>query len=262
MDATKLLLSTSTRMDLVKTLHGGLVFDGEICVFKDSRNLEGNVENFQAIMREISRNEHQVQDPVYFVFDVLTHKEFLMKERSRLFSERLDFANQLFNDFDHPRMKLLEHTKVKDFTHLQQLKNVAFERRWEGLMLRNDTEYEGKRSRNLLKIKQWEDEEFIVEDIQKTKMNLAVRGTSEEREILGSVVIRYKGNKVNVGSGFTLDQRIRYAATPSLIIGKPITVQYYSETEPSVNRKASTPSSISLRFPTVKAVYESGARDT
>ncbi|KAK9722727.1 hypothetical protein K7432_002448 [Basidiobolus ranarum] len=261
-DSIRSLISTSNHMDLVQTLQDGLVLDGEICVFKDGRSTEGEVENFQAIMREITRNEHQVRDPLYFVFDVLTQKEYSMKGTSRRFSERLDFANQLFKGYNHPRIKLLEHTKVKDFAHLQQLKSIAFERRWEGLMLRRDTEYEGKRSRNLLKIKQWEDEEFIVEDIQKTRMNLVVRGSNEEREILGSVIIRYKNNKVNVGSGFTLDQRIRYAADPSLIIGKPITVQYYSETEPSKNKKASSSSNISLRFPTVKAVYESGTRDT
>lgn len=62
-----------------------------------------------------------------------------------------------------------------------------------------------------------------------------------------------KGNRVSVGSGFTLDQRRRYVDTPDGIIGNQITVRYFSES-------LGDSGVVSLRFPTVKAVFE-GKRD-
>lgn len=39
------------------------------------------------------------------------------------------------------------------------------------------------------------------------------------------VTILHKGTEVLVGSGFTVEQRIRYAQHPEAILGKEITVQ-------------------------------------
>ena len=61
----------------------------------------------------------------------------------------------------------------------------------------------------------------------------------------------HKGYEVAVGSGWNQEQRIKYNANPTLIIGKEITVQYFEETK---NQKGE----LSLRFPTVKHVFENG----
>ena len=61
------------------------------------------------------------------------------------------------------------------------------------------------------------------------------------------VYIEHKGHKVAVGSGFSQEQRLKYTQEP--IVGKTITVQYFEETK---NDKGG----ISLRFPTVKHIYE------
>ena len=63
------------------------------------------------------------------------------------------------------------------------------------------------------------------------------------------VYIEHKGHIVKVGSGFSQEQRIKYMSSD--IIGKTITVQYFEETN---NDKGG----ISLRFPTVKHIYENG----
>lgn len=79
------------------------------------------------------------------------------------------------------------------------------------------------------------------------------------------------GNKVGVGSGFSLSQRIRYAERPDLILGKPITVRYFAESKTQASKKKRNAKNfkddtedeavMSLRFPTVKMVYEDGVRD-
>lgn len=125
----------------------------------------------------------------------------------------------------------------------------------------------------MIKIKKWKDQEFIVKSIETGRMRMP--DTGEDKEVMTSVVIEHKGNSaqshmmypwllilpvffsgttVSVGSGFTLQQRMRFLQNPDLIIGKPITVQYFAES-PGENGQAS------LRFPTVKMVYEEGVRD-
>ena len=72
-------------------------------------------------------------------------------------------------------------------------------------------------------------------------------GKEKQETMLSQVWIEHKGYKVKVGSGFTQEQRLKYTQEP--IIGKTITVQYFEETK---NDKGG----ISLRFPTVKHIYD------
>ena len=74
-----------------------------------------------------------------------------------------------------------------------------------------------------------------------------------EEEMLSSVVINHKGYKVNVGSGFSIDERRDFYKNPKKIIGKSMTVKYFEET---INENKT----LSLRFPVKKQIYE-GERD-
>lgn len=131
-------------------------------------------------------------------------------------------------------------------------------------------------SRNLLKIKQFQDAEFKVEEAMVGRMRLPFQGEFQERDqVLTNVVILHRGNRVGVGSGFSVEDRIRFGQDPSLIVGKTITVQYFEESKTSSNTSASRGNGQdsdvtginanedtvwSLRFPTVKAIYGSGPR--
>ena len=66
--------------------------------------------------------------------------------------------------------------------------------------------------------------------------------------MLTNVTIKHKGNVVSVGSGFTIDQRKSFYKSPSKILGKVITVQYFEESQ---NQNGGR----SLRFPVVKAIH-------
>jgi DNA ligase-1 len=74
-------------------------------------------------------------------------------------------------------------------------------------------------------------------------------GKEAQETMLAQVYIEHKGYKVKVGSGFSQEQRIKYMVSD--IVGKTITVQYFEETK---NDKGG----ISLRFPTVKHIFENG----
>jgi DNA ligase-1 len=104
----------------------------------------------------------------------------------------------------------------------------------------------------MLKLKEWEDDEYTVKSIETGMMRMP--DTGEDKLVVTNVNIEHKGNTVSVGSGFSMQHRISYAENPDLIIGKTITVRYFSESKKEDG-------SLSLRFPSVKAVYEQGKRD-
>jgi DNA ligase-1 len=117
---------------------------------------------------------------------------------------------------------------------------------WEGVMLRKDVTYEGKRTKNLLKVKKFHDAEYVVVDYDNDDHEVVRNGRSETIKMLAQVWIEHKGHRVKVGSGWSQEQRLQYM--DGSIVGKIITVQYFEETK---NDKGG----ISLRFPTVKIVH-------
>ncbi|KAG0265829.1 hypothetical protein BG011_003980 [Mortierella polycephala] len=246
---------------------------------------------------------------MYCVFDCLTDKEFRDRSGTRVFSERILSLSKALDDGQRRHgvrsqgrqdfsaqglIKVLSQTRIESFKQLEMMVVKGIKRGWEGVMLRKDVAYEGKRSRNLLKIKQFQDAEFIVQEVMLGSMRLPVEGRFEELDnILTNVVVLHRGNRVRVGSGFSADDRIRFGKDPSQILGKTITVQYFEESKTftgvsgsGVNGESSlsgatattaTTDSIatsapvqtsegedgavwSLRFPTVKAIYDTGPR--
>jgi DNA ligase-1 len=114
-------------------------------------------------------------------------------------------------------------------------------------MIRKDVGYEGKRSKNLQKVKKFYDAEYVVVDYAIEEAEVVRHGRQDTIPMLAQVWIEHKGHRVKVGSGWTQEQRLQYM--DGSIVGKTITVQYFEETK---NDKGG----ISLRFPTVKHIYE------
>ena len=228
------------------------VFDGEICIL----DKDGN-EDFQSIMKEIRRKDHQIENPMFMMFDMLHITEFNNKKSRRALNERLHTLrtwlgpdsrslhqiNIAFKD----TLRYLNQSVITDERHFDKWTQMASDNNWEGFMLRKDVGYEGKRSKNLLKVKKFHDAEYEVLDADYDMHEVVRDGKSETIEMLSQVWIEHKGHQVKVGSGFTQEQRIRYMT--ETITGKIITVQYFEETK---NDKGG----ISLRFPTVKHIYE------
>ena len=225
-----------------------MVFDGEVCIVDD----EG-VEDFQGIMKEIKRKDHTIKNPKYKVFDYLMLEEFDNQESKRNLSNRLGNFNMIYN-ISVKELKcidILVQWKVESEEHFQELAELATKNNWEGLILRKDCEYKGKRSNDLLKVKKFFDEEYVVKSIENAVHRVIIDGLEVEEEMLSNVVIEHKGCDVGVGSGFNQEERRLYFNNPERIIGKTITVQYFEET---LNQDGCH----SLRFPVVKHIYENG----
>ena len=243
---------------LVEELQGRLpnntVLDGEICLVD-----ENGLESFQGIMKEIKRKDHTIQNPLLLVFDMLTLEEFENKKGTTKYTDRIERLKEWYQLQNwNTSNKVAKHLSVVNYElynpeALEKWNNNVKEYNWEGLMFRKNVGYEGKRSQNLLKYKMFQDEEFKVIGVEEGDAQELINGVMHKIKCVGSLVIEYKGNKVNVGTGLSLEQRKRWYVHPEEIIGKIITVKFF---EPTQNQDGSW----SLRFPVLKAIYE-GDRD-
>ena len=244
------------------TLHGAsypdhdFVLDGECCLMKDGK------EDFRGIVSEIKRKNHTIKNPKYFIFDCLDNGEFLGKssspnrtlsKRYQELSLRLDAYEELTGKrIDPNRMEIVKQIEFS-MNNYKALRADVLLNGWEGLIFRKDVPYEGKRTKNMLKDKLFKEVEFKVLDVVFDNIRYINPETEKEveKEMLSSVIISHEGNKVNVGSGFSIPQRLHYHKNPDDIIGKTITVKYFEE---SSNKKGTK----SLRFPTIKHIWENG----
>ena len=234
-----------------------VIFDGEVCLVDENGD-----EDFQGIMKQLRRKDHQIENPAYMVFDMLSHSEFNNCKGDELLEDRLRTLSSWCPEMDYDRnengdlihLNILRNTEqimINGDDHLETWNDVAEANNWEGVMLRKNVGYEGKRTKNLVKVKKFFDAEYTVVDYDNDMHEVVREGKSKTIEMLAQVWIKHKGHKVKVGSGWSHEQRLQYM--DGSIVGKSITVQYFEETH---NDKGG----ISLRFPTVKYVHE-GKRD-
>ena len=234
-------------LDDVKLMPGDFVLDGEICMMDENGN-----EDFQGIMKQIKRKNHTIEKPKYVIFDYLSLEEFDTKQGTLKLSERItELKDEIYYDGYYSTLSILDQVIVKDEEHLSEMILEADKMGHEGIMVRKDVGYEGKRSKNLLKCKKFFDAEYKVESVDFENHRVIREGTEVVVPMLAQAYITHKGYEVAIGSGWNQEQRIKYHANPELLIGKTITVQYFEETK---NQEGG----ISLRFPTVKHVYENG----
>ena len=221
-----------------------VVFDGEMCIVDNECN-----EDFQSVMKEIKRKNHTITSGLFQVFDYIKYEDFTRGySNEKTFSERIYTLQNILLNKDLRYISFLTQTPVLSFHELTALSSTAASKGWEGLMLRKNDFYKGKRSNDILKVKTFQDDEYKVEALNFGPFRYVKEGKEVEEEMLSAVIINHKGNTVNVGSGFTIDQRKRFYQKPSEIHGKIITVQYFEESQ---NQNGE----FSLRFPVVKAIH-------
>ena len=218
------------------------VLDGEICIIDENGN-----EDFTSIMKEIKRKDHTINQPHYYIFDHLTLKEFESKTSTTKFGQRIANIESIVPD-GLSGVSVLDQWIASDKV-FEDLMTQSKEGGWEGLMLRKNTTYKGKRSDEVLKVKAFKDAEYIVLDVESDIQRVIVEGAEVSELMLKNIIIEHKGNRVQVGSGFNHEQRRHYFNNPNDIIGKQVTIQYFEET---TNQNGTN----SLRFPVIKAVYE------
>lgn len=250
---------TGKSFDTLDIVAGGIkalgisnvVLDGELCLVDEDGN-----EDFQGIMKQLKKKDHTIPNPSYKIFDIITIDEFYSKkgEKNRPYSIRYADLCGTMQLNECPCLTALEQEVIKDDDHFAEWVDKSTKEKYEGLMLRADEPYKGKRSKDLLKYKSFFDNEYEVVDTEMGPFRFVENGREKEETMLSCVMIKHKGHIVRVGSGFSIEQRQEFYCNPCKILGKQITVQYFEETK-------NQDGGISLRFPTFKYLYDN-KRDT
>lgn len=237
---------------IIKDLHSlGLkncFVDGEL-IYKNEEGLSDS-EAFQKGTGIAMSKDDDKSDLKLVVFDVFPIKEFWNGKSKDSYSKRKQILLTIKNNIE-------VLNEVEEFNNIENVEVVqmcyegtnhseiwkwldyAEENDWEGIILNLDAPYECKRTKNLIKVKK-----FFSCDIKCIGVE---EGSGRNKGTLGALVCDYKGNKVNVGSGFSDEDRKRIWQHPEDVIDKIITVKYKEETK---NKDGG----ISIQFPVFEAV--------
>lgn len=223
-----------------------LVLDGELCALRPTDDARGDayVEDFLHTLSVVRRHTDSQTPIVFFPFDGLLldafvcWRTYLGKEDARPLHARLAplqaWVSWCLAHRPETCVRRLEQVCVSDVTKvdLERMLAQAIEKHWEGLVLRGDVPYEGRRSNAMLKLRPTQEAEYIVREAVVSQMRLPLEGHYEERPALSrtspshhaDIVIEHKGEPVSVGSGFSAAQRLHYGAHPDELRGKAVTV--------------------------------------
>jgi len=220
------------------------ILDGEMCIVDEKGD-----ESFSEVIKLVRKKDYYIENPRYKIFDIILFDDFIKKSGKTLFSKRYDKYMQIKSPsgiLDPVKQTVIEDEEDFNICNVEAITNE-----WEGLIIRKDCEYAGKRSKNMLKVKQFHEAEYVVKSIGTDMVRYIdeTTGVEAEEEMLKRINIIHKGNNVGVGSGFSLQQRKDFFKDPSLIIGKTITVKFFEE---SMDAKSGM---YSLRFPVLKAIH-------
>ena len=231
--------------DLQKLVGKDTFVDGEL-LYKNKEGLSDS-EAFQK-GTGIAMSKGDKSDLKLVIFDMFPLDEFWSGKSKESYSNRkkqivelgekikilgtdnLEIVQMCYEGYDHSEIwKWLDYAEQHD---------------WEGIILNLDTPYECKRTKNLIKVKK-----FYTYDLEVVGVE---EGTGRNKGALGALVVKYKNNTVNVGSGFTDEERSYYWNNQNEIIGRVIEVKYK---EITTDKKTDLES---LQFPVYVGLREVG----
>lgn len=220
--------------------------DGEL-KRKNVDNISDN-ENFR-IGTGILNSDATEKPEIYFtVFDVFPAIEFKNGQSNDTYKKRKETLYALKEKIRSNNTANLDVVEIyyegSDQSEIEKWLDVAVDQDKEGLMLNKDTVYKCKRHNGILKVKR-----FYTVDLEIVKIE---EGSGRLQGTLGAIVVDYKGNEVNVGSGFTDGQRSEMWSYKDELIGRIIEVKYKEESQ---DKKTGL---YSLQFPIFVMLREDG----
>jgi len=228
-------------MEEAKYLPDNMVYDGELLAkgtYKDSIAL-------RQATNSIANSKGNKTGLTFNVFDMIPLDEFktgaskwsAINRKIRLAATLRDESVKLLTEDWWKSICCLgvelefEHIKpvpilglVKGMHEVEPIVASIWARGGEGVMLNSTVgKYEIKRSKELLKVKHTEEHVLKVVDV--------IEGTGKFEDMMGALIVEYKGNKLGVGSGFTDAQRDYFWRHPDKAIGELIEIETFGESK-------------------------------
>lgn len=195
------------------------VIDGEL-ILKD--NTLSDSEAFQKGVGIANSDKETKEELKLVIFDIIPIDEFeegISKNKYKRRNEVLQSMNELINLFELVNINVVSTFYTgTDQKEIWKWLDYAEQNDMEGIMLNTDAPYECKRTKNLIKVKKFYTFDLEIVDV--------VEGSGRLKNTLGALVVDYKGNKVNVGTGFSDEQRKEFWTNKDNMIGRVIEVKY------------------------------------
>lgn len=224
----------------------GWFYDGEL-IRKNIDNLSDG-ENFRIGTGIINSDADSKEEIKFVIFDYFPESEIHDKQSHDNYKVRREMLNGLRKTIEEKNLQNIEIvTMVYEGTDQSQIMkwlDYAVDKGWEGLMLNKDAVYKCKRTTDLIKIKRFYSMDLPIVEV--------LEGDGRLKNTLGALVVQYKDNTVNVGSGFDDETRTKFWADRENLIGRIIEVKYK---EISKDKKTKLES---LQFPIFMELREKG----
>lgn len=232
--------------DLQKIVGTEMFIDGEL-LYKNKEGLSDS-EAFQKGTGIAMSKDNDKSELKLVIFDIFPLDEFWSGKSKEPYSNRKKHLIELGEKITALGTENLEIVQMcyegYDHSEIWKWLDYAEQHDWEGVILNLDTPYECKRTKNLIKVKK-----FYTYDLEVIGVE---EGTGRNKGTLGALVVKYKNNTVNVGSGFTDEERSYYWNNQNKIISRVIEVKYK---EVTTDKKTGLES---LQFPVYVGLRENG----
>ena len=219
----------------VKDIKFKCVLDGEI-VFYDSNNnpLDRKTSNGlsnKCIQHTIT--DEELKGIKFICWDIIEYDDFIKGETPvRDYEKLMKGIKQIFEN--NERIIPIHTCEVQSIEEVLELSAQYIKDGMEGAMLKNKAfSWEDKRSNNMLKIKEFETMELIAVEF--------IEGIGKYEGMLGSIKCQSKDGSivVNVGTGFSDEQRKQLWKDRRDLLNTPIEVGYNKIIESKTDKKKS-----------------------
>lgn len=197
----------------------GFVADGELTL-KDKGSLSDN-EAFRVATGVLNSDSVNKTVICYTIFDMIPIKDFDSPTPQTTYRYRREILNQFaqrIGDTDGAVKVLPVLYHGTDQSKIDELLEQMVREDKEGLMINTDVPYRRTRHKGILKVKR-----FYTMDLPIIRCE---EGTGRLEGTLGAFVLKYKGNEVRVGSGFTDEQREHFWENKENLTGVLCEVKY------------------------------------
>lgn len=220
-----------------------LFLDGEL----KRKNTDGvsDNENFRLTASILAADDSDKSQIGFTIFDVMTKEEFIAGESDFTHQVRLVVLDTIRESIPEYGIENIDVVEVlysgTDQSKIGVYLDLMTAQDKEGLMLNRDVTYKCKRHNGILKVKTFYNIDLEVIDVEE--------GSGRLQGTLGALVVDFKGNSVNVGSGFSDNTRKQIWDNKDDIIGRIIEVKYKEISKDKTGKE-------SLQFPVFVAVRE------
>ena len=207
-----------------------LILDGELY----NHDLKHDFNKITSLVKKMKPTDKDFEESAKVVqfhwYDTASNKH--------TFRQRKNWIKTLKQEFDLPDcIQVVSTHRVDDLETLDKVYNAYLSKGYEGQMVRVDAPYEFKRSANLLKRKEFQDEEYEILDI--------VEGVGNRQGLAGAMTFKNGlGHDFNSNIKGDRDYLRELLENKDEYIGKQATVRYFNK----------TPDKLIPRFPFVYGI--------